>query len=69
MVDALGRGGGQNVRPKGLPKFHVNVFGSVDAEPVYAKFFNPIFVDIDHPIDNFRSFGEQIVEAKKIAIQ
>ena len=50
-----------------LPELRIDVLGGVDAEAVDAELVDPAAVDVDHPLNDARVLGEDVVEADEVA--
>src|SRR3546814_455410 len=51
------------------PEAVVDVLGGVDAKAIDMERGDPLLVDVDHPGEDTRVFGKQVIEPGKIAIQ
>ncbi len=67
-VIASGPGVLEDGRGEALPKLHVDVFDGVDPEAVNPD-VHPRVVDVDHPVDDRRVLGKEIVEAGEVAVR
>ena len=64
---AVGFGPRRDRRRERLPELDVDVLHGVDPEPVDAE-VDPRLVDVGHPGDDVRVFGEQVVEPEEVAV-
>ncbi len=54
--------------PELLPELDVHVLRRVDPEAVDADVGDPRLEDVDHPVDDLRAFGEEVVEPEEVAV-
>ena len=58
-----------NGRRELLPELGIDMLDGIDAETVDAIGLDPILVDIDHPFHDRGMFGEEVIQAKEVAIE